>query len=183
MRKSLFVGASLLVALAATAQNAPVENYAPSGLISPNWAYPYRFNVRMVEGGRNSAGEAQLFSCSERELLERTGRCAALPPDREIEFGTPIRIDDQTPHRMAEYLGPERGWRIRDRALAKTTQGLVRGRYVKRSPGQGALISLQGVNAAQGDFMGLAMALNDPAGGQAAGDEGLMPLMIFGMVA
>ena len=68
----------------------------------PNWAYAHEFNVRMVGGGRNSGREAQTFTCTLAELNGREGRCSQLPSDDDLEYGYPVRIDDSTPHRMAE---------------------------------------------------------------------------------
>jgi hypothetical protein len=179
MRRHLVTAAALLAALAATAQDVPIEDYRPGDLVHPNWAYPHRFNVRMIEGGWNVAREAQLYSCSLEELTGRKGRCAALPRDRDLPYGLPVRIDGVDPPQLAEWMGMRDGWRVRDYALAKTTQGLARGRYVKRSPGQGLILSVEGVNSAQGDFMGLGLDLRDPMGAQAGGDEGFVPLMIY----
>ena len=179
MRPSASVLLTLLLAGAASAQNVPVEEFSVGGLIHPGWAYPHNFSVRMIDGGRNSAREAQLFSCTMAELESRSGRCAALPPDSKIEYGMPVRIDDTRPHRIAEYLGRAEGWRVRDGDLAKTLQGIANLRYVKRSPGQGAIVAMKGINSAQGDFMGLAIQMNDAAGGQAGGDEGMMPIMVY----
>ena len=179
MRITRWIAACLLVAIAASAQDTRVEEFDPGGLVHPSWAFPYKFNVRMVGGGRNSGREAQTFTCSLAELNERRGRCSDLPSDGDLEYGYPVRIDDSTPHRMAEYLGSDLGWRVRAGSLAKTTQGLARAKYVKRSPGQGSMFSLHGVNAAQGDFMGISLDVTDYAGAQAGGDEGLMPLVIY----
>jgi len=180
MRRPLMIGAALLVALTATAQDSRVENYRPKGRITaPNWIYPHQFNVRLLDGGRNTAGEAQLYACSRAELAARKGGCATLPRDRKLDYGTPVRITGEPGDPGVVWLGADGGWTPRSRAFAKTTQGLLRARYVKQSPGQGAMISLEGVNAAQGDMMGIALDLRDPIGGQAGGDEGLMPLAIY----
>lgn len=179
MRTTRWLAATLLFAFSATAQEARVEEFDPGGTLHPGWAYPHEFNVRMVGGGRNAANEAQTFTCSLEELEARKGRCSELPRDRKLEYGYPVRIEDANGSQMAEYLGGDLGWRIRPGTLAKSTQGLARIKYVKRSPGQGAIVSVRGVNSAQGDFMGLALDMNDLAGGQAGGDEGFMPLSIY----
>lgn len=167
----LVVLSCFVVCRFAHAQDAPPVEYGED-VFPPSYIFNEKENLRLTKGGVNTGRYAQEYICLADDFHDRTGACAELPPNEEIPDGFPVYLYDR--NTTAVWSARDDEWKLRSGSLAKTTQGVKRTRFVKRTPGQGTHLSMVTVNAAGGDILSIAGAATSRIPAIAGGDEGQM---------